>query len=57
MDFINETADELRETFAFGNRKDTLARLEELPVRVAFAVLATIIDANGSVARWLRESA
>lgn len=62
MEFIKATACELGETFLNGNRSDLLAGLEELPPKVAYAVLATLIaqgddDLKYAVARFLREVA
>lgn len=58
-DFIKRRADELSATYQNGNKKDLLAGLEELPPRVAFAVLAVIMSKGTvpSVARFLQEMA
>lgn len=60
--FILDTALELRETFANGNRKTMLEGLVALPPRVAFAVLATIVasappEVRRGVVRFLQEAA
>jgi len=62
MVFLLEKADELGLTFSNGNRHDLLAGLQELPEKVAFAVLATIAEEGNaadreSLANFLREVA
>jgi hypothetical protein len=64
LDFIERWAAELSDTFINGNRKDLLHTLEAVPPRVAFAVLATILDnavgkpkMSASLARFLQEMA
>ena len=60
--FIETHARELSKTFLNGNRKDLLEELENMPPRVAFAVLATIMrwgsyEIRPSLMRFLQEMA
>jgi hypothetical protein len=61
--FIKEQAAELSATFFNGNRKDLLEALDEMPLHVAYAVLATIMgrpdnyEERKSLKRFLQEIA
>lgn len=57
MKFIHQRAFDLQTTFINGNKRDLLAALEDLPPRMAFAVLATVCQGDGNVASYLREMA
>jgi hypothetical protein len=57
MQFVLDKAKELSETFRNGNKNDFLKQLDMFPLYTAYAIIATCVDQDSEIARFLREKA